>query len=146
MFTTYVYTLLIHFITALYTQACSSSTQPLKFIVYFRSELLCSLTQREMRLLATKEMDANVSQCAEQGIYSTTRSTVRNISNQQTETRSRMIHAALHILYQERVGAFQARPEENEIITTKKAALAEQSTCLQETWLLAAPHKPPSTK
>lgn len=63
-----------------------------------------------------------------------------------TETRSRMIHAALHVLYQERVGAFQARPEENEIITTKKAALAEQSTCLQETWLLAAPHKPPSTK
>lgn len=57
-----------------------------------------------------------------------------------------MIHAALHVLYQERVGAFQARPEENEIITTKKAALVEQSTCLQETWLLAAPHKPPSTK
>lgn len=73
-----------------------------------------------MRLLATQEMDANVLQCAEQGLYSTTWSTVRSISNQQTETRSRMIHA-LHVLYQERVGAFQARPEENEIITTKKS-------------------------
>lgn len=146
MFTIYVCTLLIHFITALYTQACSSSTQPLKFIVYFRSELLYSLTQREMRLLVTQEMDASVSQCAEQGLYSTTGSTVRSISNQQTETRSRVIHAALHVLYQERVGALQARPEENGIATTKKAALAELSTCLQETWLLAAPYKPPSAK
>lgn len=61
-----------------------------------------------------------------------------------------MLHAAIQVVDQERVVVLQARPDLKKmgsIAEPKSSALTEQrSTCVQETWPLAATHKPPSAK
>lgn len=117
MFAAYVSTLLTHSATPLYIQTCSSSTWPPTFSVWFRLELLCSLTQREIRVLMSQEMDT-VSHSEHNKVF-IKQDRVKKAHTKWT-SRNNELCAALQGLYQERVVILQNRPGEDGIHTRSK--------------------------